>query len=127
MARFQKGQSGNPGGRPKERPWRDAIQRAIARAAAEGSNKQLLDEIADKVTQMALEGDIHAMREIGDRLEGKPAQAITGEDGGPVEFVSQIMELVNGSSRGLPTKGDDSAPRDDEGGGDSSGGAVQAP
>jgi hypothetical protein len=35
----------------------------------------------------AEQGDIAAMKEIGDRLDGKPAQAITGEGGGALEII----------------------------------------
>jgi len=36
-----------------------------------------------------------AAREIGDRLDGKPAQAIVGdEEGGPVEIVHTIRRII---------------------------------
>ena len=34
---------------------------------------------------MALAGNLGAIKEIGDRLDGKPAQEIMGEDGGPLQ------------------------------------------
>lgn len=45
---------------------------------------QRLDRIADAVVAKAESGDVIAAKEIGDRLDGKPAQAITGEGGGPL-------------------------------------------
>ncbi len=38
------------------------------------------------VRSLHAERDIAFFRELGDRLDGKPAQAITGEDGGAVKF-----------------------------------------
>jgi hypothetical protein len=72
---FKKGQSGNPGGQPKSRVWRDAIERAIARRA--GKQDLLgIDELADRLIDTAFAGDIPAMKEFGDRIEGKAIQAI---------------------------------------------------
>ena len=79
---FQKGTSGNPGGRPKELVWRDAIHRAVKRVVGGGDIKQL-DLLADKLVTSALDGDFHALREIGDRLDGRPAQAIAVESDAP--------------------------------------------
>ena len=76
---FEKGQSGNPGGRQKgEKIWRDALRRAIARR--EDDDPQALEKLADKLVSMASEGDIAALRELADRLDGKPKQQteITG-------------------------------------------------
>jgi hypothetical protein len=43
-----------------------------------------LDQLAEKLIDMAMDGDMQAIRELGDRLEGKPEQriAMVGEDGG---------------------------------------------
>jgi hypothetical protein len=72
---FPKGISGNPGGKAKGRPWRDAIDRALKRRVAE--NDLLgIDKLADALIDKGIAGDVIAIREIGDRLEGKPAQAV---------------------------------------------------
>lgn len=103
MARFQKGQSGNPGGRPKERPWRDALREEIEKAASEETNASKLQEMAKKVVAMALEGDIHAIREIGDRLEGKPSQEIINDADTTADQIKQILEMIDGRGHGLPS------------------------
>jgi hypothetical protein len=91
---FQKGQSGNPTGRPKEQAWRDALRIAVKEAMADGTPK--LRALADKTVALALDGDMHAIKEIGDRLDGKPAQAITSEDGGA--FTINIMRFTGDAS-----------------------------
>ena len=80
---FEKGKSGNPGGRPRELVWRDAIHLAVKRIADGGEVRQL-DLLADRLVAAALDGDLYALREIGDRLDGKAMQAIAVEGDAPV-------------------------------------------
>lgn len=68
----------------KNRPWAEAVNRALL---AEDGKK--LRALADKLIACALEGDVTALKEIGDRIDGKPAQAIVGADGGNV-----IVEVI---------------------------------
>lgn len=76
---FAPGQSGNPAGRPKRaKLWSEAIQRAIKRR--ETTDPQALEKLADKLLNQVDAGDVPAMKELGDRLEGKVAQAIIGGD-----------------------------------------------
>ena len=72
---FVKGRSGNPLGRnaPGDKPWADALRVAAHRADKLG--KRGLQRLAEKTWQMALAGDMQAIKEIGDRLDGKPIQA----------------------------------------------------
>lgn len=51
---------------------------------------QALRKIARKVVEGALEGDKDAWKEIGDRLDGKPTQAITGPDDGPLQVDATV-------------------------------------
>lgn len=75
----------------KGKPWQDAINRALARyevADPDGKReaRKGLDAIADRIVRMAGEGDITAIKELGDRVEGKVPQRIeaTGADGVPL-------------------------------------------
>lgn len=97
---FQPGQSGCPGGRAKEKPWREAIQRAVKRQAA--GDMQALDRAADSLVTSAIAGDLQAMKEIGDRLDGKPVQqqVHTGdEDGGAMRFERIERVIVDPKAR----------------------------
>lgn len=75
---WQPGQSGNPDGGRKAKLWRDAIARAIKRR--EETDPLALEKLADKLIVKVEDGDIAAIKEFGDRLDGKPAQAIIGGD-----------------------------------------------
>lgn len=61
---------GNTNG-TKNRPWAEAINRALL---AEDGKK--LRALADKIIDRALEGDVSALKEVGDRVDGKPAQEL---------------------------------------------------
>ena len=68
------GVSGNPGGRPRDDAISDALR--IQLAASFDSERSIAEEIAKKLISMALDGDLGAIREVLDRTEGKPRQAI---------------------------------------------------
>lgn len=63
----------------KGRLWRDAIRRAVARRG-NGDLNHGLDALADKLIEGVAAGDIQALKEFGDRIDGKAVQAITGGD-----------------------------------------------
>ena len=63
----------------KGKEWRNAIRRALAHK--HGSVQDGLLAIARQLVDKAEEGDLTALKEIGDREDGKPAQAIVGEEG----------------------------------------------
>lgn len=70
--------------------WADAIRRAVSVETTDpltGEKIKRIRRIADSLVTAAEQGDIAAMKEIGDRLDGKPAQAITGEGGGALEII----------------------------------------
>jgi hypothetical protein len=72
-----------PRGPYADKLWREALRRAVLKRV---EGKQNLDRLASVVVNSALDGDMQAAKEIGDRLDGKPAQAVehTGEGGGPL-------------------------------------------
>ena len=70
-------------GPKSDKRWADALSRAVHRESDGKGSKKWLEVIADKCVAAAADGDMQAMREIGDRLDGKPSQQVTGpgEDG----------------------------------------------
>lgn len=83
--------------------WRNAINRALAKRSAV-ARTDALTEIADRLLGAAMMGDVSALRELGDRMDGKSAQQvmITGADGGPV--VSRIERVIvdAGTAQSIP-------------------------
>lgn len=72
---FQKGKSGNPGGKPKDKAFADAVRVAVNREEPDGRKK--LNALAEKLVDFAMAGEGWAMQQIADRLDGKPAQEST--------------------------------------------------
>ena len=70
---WEKGKSGNPQGRPKERPFTDALRIALSEEDPVTKVRKLRS-IADKLVDAAMAGDPWAIKEVMDRIEGKPAQ-----------------------------------------------------
>lgn len=69
----------------KAKVWTAAVERALsARSALD--RKDALEACANALIDKAMEGDMTALKELGDRLEGKPAQAVSlsGPDGGEI-------------------------------------------
>jgi hypothetical protein len=79
---FQPGQSGNPGGGVREKRFRAALERAIAQ-----DDGKRLRGAAEKLLDLADAGEAWAVKELRDTLDGKPAQEITGKDGGPLVVI----------------------------------------
>jgi hypothetical protein len=93
---FVKGQSGNPSGSNRgqalpPKPFEAALKRAVI----QGNGKQLRD-MAEKVLELAVEGEQWACIFVADRLDGKPKQVITGENGeAPVMVQSITYNIVD--------------------------------
>jgi hypothetical protein len=73
---FPKGISGNPAGRPKKALLSDALRRQLAITAPGMPERTQAEAIASALIAEAIAGNVQAAREVGDRSEGKPAQAI---------------------------------------------------
>lgn len=109
---FAPGQSGNPGGRPKrDKMWREAIVRAIKRR--EHDDPQALEKLADRFILKVEEGDVSAIKEFGDRLDGKVAQAlIGGDEDDPAIAVSLIERRIVDDNPANPDSAGIQAPTD---------------
>lgn len=92
---FVKGQSGNPGGQQQSREWTEAIRMAVHELRADPDNPKkvkALRLLARRIVTAGLEGDISAMKEIGDRLEGK---ASTQMPDLPQDVTGKIVFVMN--------------------------------
>jgi hypothetical protein len=77
MAPWVKGQSGNPGGRPKTKAFHDALTMELATF---GEDHRALRAIAHSMINKAISGDVGAAMFIADRLDGKVPQPVGGSD-----------------------------------------------
>ena len=76
---------GNQNSSKTNRLWGETIRKAALQADA-----KLLRKIADKLLEKAAEGDIQAIKELGDRLDGRSVQAVEAKVEGNISLnVSQ--------------------------------------
>lgn len=92
--------AGKPGrsgtNRGTEKPFADAVRIACSEVhAGNAAGKKKLRLIAEKLVEMAIDGDMEAIKEISNRIDGRAAQqvAVTGEDGGPIQNEIIIRKL----------------------------------
>jgi hypothetical protein len=72
----------------REKPFNDALRIALR------GDPLRLRRIVDKLAEKAEEGDLAAIREIADRLDGKPAQVIDRRDAPIEELTDSELHLV---------------------------------
>lgn len=77
----------NPRGQQRDKPFRDALRMEIA-AAQDDDDFRSLRKIAQNLLKAASKGKIDAIREIADRLDGKPVQAVEVGEPGDFEALS---------------------------------------
>jgi hypothetical protein len=97
---WKPGQSGNPGGRPKKLPVTDYLREQLERPIPEAMREKLPpifveiygpeatfgQMVAFKLIASSAKGDVFALKELLDRVEGKVTQKLAGDDGGPIQF-----------------------------------------
>ena|SRR3990167_3935671 len=92
----------NPRGQQRDKPFRDALRLAIAKTE---DDPRSLRVVANKLIDKAASGDVQAIKELADRLDGKVAQPIAGADGeGPAEL------LISWKSRSTTPQDNNSSP-----------------
>lgn len=80
-------------GRRKEKVFYTALQ--IELKAVEPDDQRGLRKIARNLIEQAEAGDIQAIKEIRDTLDGKPAQAIIGDnEADPVNVYTRLERVI---------------------------------
>ena len=79
---------------PKEKSFANMLNIAIREATEDGKDK--LRVVADQLVSMAMSGDMHAIKEVADRLDGKVPQAVVGgdEDTDPIRMLHRIERVI---------------------------------
>ena len=79
---------GNTNARKENREWANAIRRAV-------KQRKRLGPLAEALLDKAEAGDVSALREFGDRYDGKVAQQIVGPgEDGEFTFINRIEEVI---------------------------------
>ena len=70
----------------KTKKWAEAIDRALHRESEGKGSAKWLDVLANRLIEAAADGDVSALKEVGDRVDGKPKATteVSGPDGGEI-------------------------------------------
>ena len=81
--------------------WTHALRREAFATIANGPDRgrRKIELIARAVVRAAMGGDLHAAREIGDRIEGRPLQRIEADGMDSTLGFAAILALVNEERR----------------------------
>ena len=82
---------------PKEKSFANMLNIAI-KEAIEGTDKTKLRAVADALVDKAMSGDVQAIKEVADRIDGKVPQGVIGgdEDDSPINVVTKILLVAPG-------------------------------
>ncbi len=90
---FEPGQSGNPGGRPKHKPFQEALRMETLSAERGEPCPAPVGSLRWNARKLLEQGDVPAIRELADRLDGKVPQAIVGDDNEAAIRVAHTVTL----------------------------------
>lgn len=113
--RFQPGESGNPGGRPKSAVLSAALRAKLKSDVVKKlTSRTFAEKLCDKLVEEGLDGNVNAIVAIGDRTEGKPAVTMSVNEGSDnLPLLLEGMARIHAERFGPPE--DDDFPQLTEG------------
>ena len=78
---------------PKEKSFANMLNIAI-KEAVEGKEHTKLRAVADALVDKAMSGDVQAIKEVADRLDGKVPQGISGDEENPLTMIHRIERHI---------------------------------
>ncbi len=102
---WPKGVSGNPGGRPKKKLITDELERLLGQEAPDATGKSWATVIAEALLNQARRGDVRAIGELANRIEGKPLQPVELSGDNDLDTLAERIE--NGRKRMLADMSDE--------------------
>lgn len=85
---------GNQNARKENRAWSEAIRRVVAQ-----NDSQKLRDLAEKLVALAEAGDVAALKELGDRLDGKPAQQVQVSGDSDAPLVVSVVKFLDAADK----------------------------
>jgi hypothetical protein len=98
---FKPGEVNNPNGARKERLFYSALRLAL--------DEKRLRRIAEKLVKLAEAGEPWAMRELVDRLDGKPVQAIAVDKEERIKLIAVVPQKASSTEEWLKLVGEQRA------------------
>ena len=72
--------------------WKAAVLRALEKTGTD--RKKAIDALASALVAKALTGDVSALKEIGDRVDGKPGQEMVLQGDSKHPLVTRIERTI---------------------------------
>ena len=93
---FLPGSVPNPSGRPEETEEKKVARKAMKELIIDYKEKlaEVLPELSPILMKLALEGDMPAIKELHDRVMGKPEQKVQGDPDNPLQVV--LVKFMDG-------------------------------
>ncbi len=82
----------------KSKPWADALARALETHKPVDQRK-MLDALAASLVAEGMNGNIAAIKEIGDRLDGKSVQGVEVSAPDGIEITKIERHIVNANNK----------------------------
>ncbi len=98
---WKPGQSGNLGGAKREKLMRDALIVSLKRQAEKGLKTKQLQVVAEALVVKAMEGDVPAIKEIFDRVDGKVPQENHNTNEMGDNTLEALLRAIDGRSRDI--------------------------
>jgi hypothetical protein len=91
------GQSGNPGGRPREKEFAAQLRLVLAEPADKSDPQSVrkMRRIAEKLVDCALNGEPWAIAQVADRIDGKPTQMLEHSTPDSEQISNITWEIVH--------------------------------
>jgi hypothetical protein len=89
---WPKGVSGNPGGRPKKKLVTDELERLLQVEAPDAGGRTWATVIAEALLHQARKGDVRAITELTNRIEGKPLQPVELSGDNDLDTLAEMIE-----------------------------------
>lgn len=98
MVKKRNGEEQAHRGPKADKLWREALMRAVNRMAKDGKTRNI-ELLAQRTVIAAANGDIAAIKEIGDRIDGRPVAQINVRRIGSFEDLSddELAALARGN------------------------------
>lgn len=90
---FQKGQSGNPNGRPKKDQTLSDLLTKYLDGKDKVTNVKRKDLLIQKIVELALQGDVTSIKYIFDRVDGSPTSTVDLEHSGNIQL--PVIRIVS--------------------------------
>ena len=98
---WKPGQSGNEGGAKRDKFMRDALIIALKREAEKDSKTKRLQTVAEALVHKAMEGDVPAIKEIFDRVDGKVPNENHNTNEVGENTLEALLKAIDGRSRDI--------------------------